>query len=192
MVSCPTLRSACRNARSSPDRSGRWPFNASLPPSRKSSRQAASRWASTPSSRDSTSNDSPRNSRSTASISLPADHPGPRPVVAGLLVLVLVVHRHDRHHHPCLSGVQENRERWTRTSRQQYLASPHVAQEDLQPGDLLFWAYNTSDPATIHHVAIYLGRDTAGVDWMIDAPHTGATIQVRRVYWTGYIGASRP
>jgi peptidoglycan DL-endopeptidase RipA len=52
-----------------------------------------------------------------------------------------------------------------------------VAQEDLQPGDLLFWAYNTSDPATIHHVAIYLGRDTAGVDWMIDAPHTGATIQ---------------
>jgi cell wall-associated NlpC family hydrolase len=79
-----------------------------------------------------------------------------------------------------------------RTSRQQYLASPHVAQEDLQPGDLLFWAYNTSDPATIHHVAIYLGRDTAGVDWMIDAPHTGATIQVRRVYWTGYIGATHP
>jgi hypothetical protein len=24
------------------------------------------------------------------------------------------------------------------------------------------------------------------------APHTGATIQVRRVYWTGYIGATRP
>jgi hypothetical protein len=57
---------------------------------------------------------------------------------------------------------------------------------------LLFWAYNTSDPATIHHDAIYLGRDTAGVEWMIDAPHTGATIQVRRVYWTGHIGASRP
>jgi NlpC/P60 family len=63
---------------------------------------------------------------------------------------------------------------------------------NLQAGDLLFWAYNTSDPATIHHVAIYLGRDSAGVEWMIDAPHTGATIQVRRVYWTGYIGASRP
>jgi hypothetical protein len=27
---------------------------------------------------------------------------------------------------------------------------------------------------------------------MIDAPHTGATIQVRRVYWAGYIGATRP
>jgi len=79
-----------------------------------------------------------------------------------------------------------------RTSRQQYLASPHVAQDDLRVGDLLFWAYNTIDPGTIHHVAIYLGRDTAGVDWMIDAPRTGATIQVRRVYWTGYIGATRP
>jgi hypothetical protein len=76
MVSWPTLRPACCNARSSPDRSGRWPFSASVPPSRKSSRQAASRCASTPSSRDSTSNGSPRNNRSTASIFLPADHLG--------------------------------------------------------------------------------------------------------------------
>jgi cell wall-associated NlpC family hydrolase len=82
--------------------------------------------------------------------------------------------------------------RLPRTSRQQYLASPHVDQGDLATGDLLFWAYNTSDPGSIHHVAIYLGRDGEGVDWMIDAPHTGATIQVRRVYWTGYIGATRP
>jgi cell wall-associated NlpC family hydrolase len=82
--------------------------------------------------------------------------------------------------------------RLPRTSRQQYLASPHVAQGDLGAGDLLFWAYNTADPGSIHHVAIYLGRDGQGVDWMIDAPHTGATIQVRRVYWTGYIGATRP
>jgi len=32
--------------------------------------------------------------------------------VANLLVPVLVVHRHDRHLHPYLLGVQENRERW--------------------------------------------------------------------------------
>ncbi len=82
--------------------------------------------------------------------------------------------------------------RLPRTARMQYLASPHVGQDDLEIGDLLFWAYDTSDPATIHHVAIYLGRDSSGTDWMIDAPHTGATIQVRRVYWTGYIGATRP
>jgi len=79
-----------------------------------------------------------------------------------------------------------------RTSRQQYLASPHVAQDGMQPGDLLFWAYDLSDPGSIHHVAIYLGRDSHGTEWMIDAPHIGATIQVRRVYWTGYIGATRP
>jgi cell wall-associated NlpC family hydrolase len=79
-----------------------------------------------------------------------------------------------------------------RTSRLQYLASPHVGQDDLEIGDLLFWAHDTSNPATIHHVAIYLGRDRSGTGWMIDAPHTGATIQIRRIYWTGYIGATRP
>jgi cell wall-associated NlpC family hydrolase len=82
--------------------------------------------------------------------------------------------------------------RLPRTARQQYQASPKVALGDRQAGDLLFWAYDTSDPGSIHHVAIYLGRDADGVDWMIDAPHTGATIQVRRVYWTGYLGATRP
>jgi cell wall-associated NlpC family hydrolase len=79
-----------------------------------------------------------------------------------------------------------------RTSRAQYVASPHVVPDDLQPGDLLFWAHDTSDPSSIHHVAIYLGQDSAGTPWMIDAPHTGATIQVRRVYSAGYIGATRP
>jgi cell wall-associated NlpC family hydrolase len=82
--------------------------------------------------------------------------------------------------------------RLPRTSRQQYLASPHVAHGDLAVGDLLFWAYNVGDPSSIHHVAIYLGRDEQAVEWMIDAPHTGATIQVRRVYWSGFIGATRP
>jgi cell wall-associated NlpC family hydrolase len=79
-----------------------------------------------------------------------------------------------------------------RTSRAQYLASPPVARDELQLGDLLFWAYDTSDPSSIHHVAIYLGQDGAGIAWMIDAPRTGATIQVRRVFWTDYFGATRP
>jgi hypothetical protein len=34
-----------------------------------------------------------------------------RPMV--LALLVVVVHRHEGHLHPCLPGVQENRERWT-------------------------------------------------------------------------------
>ena len=40
----------------------------------------------------------------------------PGPVVTSVVVMVLVVHRHDRHLHPCLLGVQENRERWTPTT----------------------------------------------------------------------------
>ncbi|MCW2542475.1 MAG: hypothetical protein JWM40_27 [Frankiales bacterium] len=74
-----------------------------------------------------------------------------------------------------------------RTSRQQWFAGPHVGFPDLQPGDLLFWATNTSDPGTIHHVAIY-----AGNGMMVAAPHTGDVVKVQPVYLDGYIGAVRP
>src|SRR6478672_2084183 len=36
----------------------------------------------------------------------------------------------------------------------QYSGQPKVSRDNLQPGDLVFYAYNTSDPSTIHHVAI--------------------------------------
>ena len=74
-----------------------------------------------------------------------------------------------------------------RTSRQQWSAGPHPGLGYLQPGDLLFWATNVSDPATIHHVALYIGNDQ-----MIAAPHTGADVTVQPVYLDGYIGAVRP
>jgi cell wall-associated NlpC family hydrolase len=74
-----------------------------------------------------------------------------------------------------------------RTSREQWFAGPHPGLGSLQPGDLLFWATNTSDPATIHHVALYIGNDQ-----MIAAPHTGANVTVQPVYLDGYIGAVRP
>jgi cell wall-associated NlpC family hydrolase len=74
-----------------------------------------------------------------------------------------------------------------RTSREQWSAGPHPGLGYLQPGDLLFWATNTSDPATIHHVALYIGNDQ-----MIAAPHTGANVTVQPVYLDGYIGAVRP
>ncbi len=73
-----------------------------------------------------------------------------------------------------------------RTSREQWYAGPHPDTADLLPGDLLFWASNTLDPATIHHEAIYLGGG-----YMIAAPHTGAFVSVQRIYATGYIGAAR-
>jgi len=74
-----------------------------------------------------------------------------------------------------------------RTSREQWFVGHHVALAELQPGDLLFWASDTNNPATIHHVAIY-----AGNGYMIAAPHSGATVSLQRVYLNGYIGATRP
>jgi len=55
----------------------------------------------------------------------------------------------------------------------QWTAGRHVAQSDLQPGDLVFFATDTADPATIHHVGLYIG----GGD-MISAPHTGDVVRV--------------
>jgi cell wall-associated NlpC family hydrolase len=74
-----------------------------------------------------------------------------------------------------------------RTSAEQWNAGPHPSLADLEPGDLLFWALNTSEPSTIHHVAMYLGRGM-----MIAAPHTGENVQIQPVYMTGFIGAVRP
>jgi cell wall-associated NlpC family hydrolase len=74
-----------------------------------------------------------------------------------------------------------------RTSREQWFVGHHVGLAELQPGDLLFWATDVNNPATIHHVAIY-----AGNGWMIAAPHSGASVSLQRVYLGGYIGATRP
>lgn len=74
-----------------------------------------------------------------------------------------------------------------RTSRQQWKIGTHVRLADLQPGDLLFWAYNTSNPSSIHHVAMYLGDGL-----MVHSPHTGDHVRVATVYLNGYIGAVRP
>jgi len=74
-----------------------------------------------------------------------------------------------------------------RTAADQYAAVPtKVGLGQLQPGDLLFWATNTADPTTIHHVAIYVGNGL-----MLAAPHTGANVQIEPVYLDGYIGAVR-
>jgi cell wall-associated NlpC family hydrolase len=74
-----------------------------------------------------------------------------------------------------------------RVAADQYNVGQHVDLDQLQPGDLLFWATDISDPATIHHVAMYVGGGM-----MIAAPHTGTVVQVQPVYLSGYIGATRP
>jgi cell wall-associated NlpC family hydrolase len=74
-----------------------------------------------------------------------------------------------------------------RVAADQYNAGPHPTWAELQPGDLLFWAYDMSDPASIHHVTIYLGGGL-----MIAAPHTGTDVQIEPVYFQGLYGATRP
>jgi cell wall-associated NlpC family hydrolase len=75
-----------------------------------------------------------------------------------------------------------------RTAAQQWnYGGPHPSLAQLEPGDLLFWALNTSEPATIHHVAMYIGHGL-----MIAAPHTGENVQIQPVYLDGFIGAMRP
>ena len=55
----------------------------------------------------------------------------------------------------------------------QWVSGPHVPLARLRRGDLVFYAYNVADPATIHHVGIYLG---CGL--MVDAPYTGSFVRI--------------
>ena len=70
----------------------------------------------------------------------------------------------------------------------QWQEGPHVPLDQLRRGDLLFFATNTSDPSTIHHVGIYIGNGM-----MVDAPYTGAFVRIDGMYSPGgLIGAVRP
>jgi cell wall-associated NlpC family hydrolase len=75
-----------------------------------------------------------------------------------------------------------------RTSREQWFAGARVWNVgDMQPGDLVFYAYNLADPSTIHHVGIYIGAGN-----MIDAPYTGAVVRITPFLRGDFIGAVRP
>jgi len=61
----------------------------------------------------------------------------------------------------------------------QYDASTPVTYAQLRPGDLIFWASDPADPASIFHVALYIGDDQ-----MIQAPRTGRNVEVVSMwYW---------
>jgi cell wall-associated NlpC family hydrolase len=67
------------------------------------------------------------------------------------------------------------------SSAAQYSSLPHVAREDLQAGDLLFFY------SPISHVAMYVGGGR-----MIHSSHPGTTVSVVSVYWDSFSGAARP
>jgi hypothetical protein len=69
-----------------------------------------------------------------------------------------------------------------RTAAAQYAATAHTAVPltAAQPGDLVFWAYQPSDPMTIHHVAVYLGSGQ-----IIEAAHEGVPIHEVQIWNDG-------
>jgi cell wall-associated NlpC family hydrolase len=69
----------------------------------------------------------------------------------------------------------------------QWTEGAHVSQSELRPGDLVFFATNTADPSTIHHVGMYVGNGE-----MVDAPFTGANVRYDPAFRSDYIGAVRP
>jgi peptidoglycan DL-endopeptidase CwlO len=60
-----------------------------------------------------------------------------------------------------------------RVAADQALAGPAVPVSRLQPGDLLFYHTDPTDPTYISHVAIYLGNG-----WMIQAPEPGQDVEI--------------
>jgi len=62
----------------------------------------------------------------------------------------------------------------------QWTMGVHVAQSQLQPGDLVFFYPD------IGHVGLYIGNGL-----MVDAPDFGEVVQVQPVMWDVYVGAVR-
>jgi cell wall-associated NlpC family hydrolase len=60
-----------------------------------------------------------------------------------------------------------------RVAADQARTGPAVPVSQLEPGDLLFYRTDPTDPGYISHVAIYLGDG-----WMIQAPQPGMNVQV--------------
>jgi cell wall-associated NlpC family hydrolase len=62
----------------------------------------------------------------------------------------------------------------------QYNSGEHISQDQLEPGDLVFFYPDIS------HVGLYIGNGL-----MVDAPDFGQTVKVEPVYWNVYAGAVR-
>jgi hypothetical protein len=67
-----------------------------------------------------------------------------------------------------------------RVAEEQYNATIPISFSDLQPGDLVFF----EEP--VGHVGIYIGNGS-----MIDAPYTGAVIQIDSIFWKNLDGFGR-
>ncbi|MEV7967462.1 C40 family peptidase [Sphaerisporangium sp. NPDC088356] len=76
--------------------------------------------------------------------------------------------------------------RMPRVTHQQWVTGPQVPLAQAQPGDLLFWRNDPTNPGYISHVAIYWGDGK-----MLHAPHTGDVVKIAPVYTKNLAGVVR-
>lgn len=63
--------------------------------------------------------------------------------------------------------------RMPRVTHQQWVAGPQVPLSQIQPGDLVFWRSDPTNPGYISHVAIYWGDNK-----VLQAPRTGDVVKI--------------
>jgi cell wall-associated NlpC family hydrolase len=69
----------------------------------------------------------------------------------------------------------------------QYDVSTPISEQDLRPGDLVFWG-SSGSPSSIYHVALYVGGGM-----IIHAPRTGEDVaKVSMNYWIAPNFFARP
>ncbi|WP_432489549.1 C40 family peptidase [Kineococcus sp. SYSU DK018] len=74
------------------------------------------------------------------------------------------------------------------SSRLQFSGEAKVALADLRAGDLVFYATDTADPSTVHHVGVVVSPGR-----MVEAPHTGAVVRTASIYRSGLLAqGTRP
>ncbi len=76
--------------------------------------------------------------------------------------------------------------RMPRVTDQQWATGPQVPLPEAQPGDLLFWRGDPTNPGYISHVAIYWGDGK-----MLHAPRTGDVVKIAPIYTANLAGVVR-
>jgi cell wall-associated NlpC family hydrolase len=70
----------------------------------------------------------------------------------------------------------------------QYLETTPISYSQIRPGDLIYWASDPGNPATIFHAAMYIGGGQ-----MIQAPRPGRNVEIQNVfYWEAPAFFGRP
>ncbi|WP_433245470.1 C40 family peptidase [Streptosporangium sp. CA-135522] len=73
-----------------------------------------------------------------------------------------------------------------RVTHQQFVSGPQIPLSQVQPGDLLFWRHDPTNPGYVSHVAIYWGNGK-----MLQAPRTGDVVKLSPVSTRNFAGAVR-